>query len=230
MSKITPLTDKQKAVIETLSPRYIWWEPTSYSLTHPYRFVAQIMDLGALTDVVLLLEAFDEDYLRKVLSIAVAGWFQPESWAYWHYKLHLVSISDALPVMPPRVIKVDGELTSLPSMDEPPPFISSPKIQSEEAIPLGKDLPSTVSVCASLADQLIQFVRHNSLDDYLAIIRFLKQGDSLEEGLRVAIHQHQIFAATRCLKQLTYGSSALAKEDKLFLLQAVMVVNIARLK
>lgn len=99
------LTDEQKNVIERLSQRYIWWEPTSYSLSHPYRFVAQVMNFGGLADVVLLLNAFDEDYLRTVLISAKAGWFEPESWAYWHYKLHVTAIGQQVPPLPKRIIE-----------------------------------------------------------------------------------------------------------------------------
>lgn len=63
------------------------------------------MNLGSLSDVILLLSVFDEDYLRAVLINAKAGWFEQESWTYWHYKLHITAIGQQVPPLPQRIIK-----------------------------------------------------------------------------------------------------------------------------
>lgn len=72
-------------------------------MRQPERVAAQVMELGDYDDVQLLSVRLGDDYLREVLAQAEAGWFNPRSWAYWHYRLGMAG-PGRLPAMPQRRI------------------------------------------------------------------------------------------------------------------------------
>ena len=81
-----------------------WWKTADDALEYPERVIAQVMNLGTLTDVCHLLAAFDLEHLRRVLRHAEPGWFNERSWVFWHYRLGLATITAALPPLPIRAI------------------------------------------------------------------------------------------------------------------------------
>ncbi len=86
-----------------LATKYIWWKTPEVAMRQPERVAAQVMELGDYGDVQLLSVRLGDDYLRKVLAQAEAGWFNPRSWAYWHYRLGMAR-PGRLPAMPQRRI------------------------------------------------------------------------------------------------------------------------------
>jgi hypothetical protein len=69
----------------------------------PDRVAAQVMNLGAWDDLLDLVEAAGEDYLRGILRHADAGQLDERSWHYWHYRLGLAEYGvKPVPPMPVR--------------------------------------------------------------------------------------------------------------------------------
>jgi hypothetical protein len=63
------------------------------------------MNIGAWEDVVQMVDAVGEDYLRHVLKTAEAGQLNARSWHYWHYRLGLAEYGTRpVPPMPVRKI------------------------------------------------------------------------------------------------------------------------------
>ncbi len=95
------LTTKQKELLRKFT-HYIWWQSPEVSLNYPERLIAQVMDLGDWNDECQLMDTFGDDILRSVLSQAEAGWFRPKSWAFWNYRLRIVSFDSEPPNLPRR--------------------------------------------------------------------------------------------------------------------------------
>ena len=69
----------------------------------PDRIVSQVMNIGDWEDVVEMVDAVGENYLRKVLEEAEAGQLNARSWHYWHYRLGLAEYGiRPVPPMPAR--------------------------------------------------------------------------------------------------------------------------------
>jgi hypothetical protein len=83
--------------------KYIWWKTPEEAVARPERLYAQVMDIGDYEDVLRLVKLVGEGTLRRVLTHAEAGQFNPRSWAYWHYRLGLIKSRDPVPEMPRRV-------------------------------------------------------------------------------------------------------------------------------
>lgn len=88
--------------IKRLAPAYIWWKKPEEALRYPYRLIAQIMDMGTFEDVQALVAELGTDRLASVVRQAEIGWFRPQSWSYWNYRLGLVDVTDNPPPMPKR--------------------------------------------------------------------------------------------------------------------------------
>ncbi len=95
-----PAIDQQE--LKRFAKRYIWWEAPEVAVELPQRVVARVMNIGDYDDVLKLAELAGDDYLRKVLTHAEIGQFNPRSWHYWHYRLGLASNPDDVPPMPTR--------------------------------------------------------------------------------------------------------------------------------
>lgn len=66
--------------------------------------LAQVLSYTSLPDVCRLMALFPNDYLRTVINHAVAGWFKPQSWHFWHYKLGITPVGGTVPPLPERNI------------------------------------------------------------------------------------------------------------------------------
>ena len=95
---------KQRELLRQWAARYIWWKSPDEALAYPNRILAQVMNLGDYDDVQRMVEAFGEEALREVLRTAEAGQLNERSWAYWHYRLGLVSpqMPGKMPPLPLR--------------------------------------------------------------------------------------------------------------------------------
>ncbi len=80
--------------------RYIWWKSVPEALRYPDRIIAQVMNIGDYDDLLALIDIFGEETLREVIRHAEAGEFNERSWAYWHYRLHLVTLDSQAPIPP----------------------------------------------------------------------------------------------------------------------------------
>lgn len=98
------ISPSQAGLLERWAARYIWWKSVQEALRYPNRIIAQVMNIGDYDDVQALVETFGEKALREIVRNAEAGMFNERSWAYWHYRLGLVSpeASAALPPLPAR--------------------------------------------------------------------------------------------------------------------------------
>jgi hypothetical protein len=92
--KIMPL-------LEQLAEKYIWWKSPIDAAQDPATVIAQVMNMGDYSDVLMMTKALGEPTLCSVLQSAQAGQFNAKSWAYWHYRLGLAAV-DALPSLPQR--------------------------------------------------------------------------------------------------------------------------------
>jgi hypothetical protein len=85
-----------------LARRYIWWEPPQKSLRRPLRVVAQVLDLGTISDCSLVERESGRKAMRESLENAEPGWFGDRSWTYWHYRLGLTPWGAEPPPLPIR--------------------------------------------------------------------------------------------------------------------------------
>jgi hypothetical protein len=91
------------ACLRSLAARYVWWKTPDEAMRLPARVAAQVMNLGDWDDLVAMVEAAGEDYLRYVLKTAEAGQLNARSWHYWHYRLGLADAETMnVPPMPVR--------------------------------------------------------------------------------------------------------------------------------
>jgi hypothetical protein len=89
--------------LKKLAPTYVWWKTPEEAMLYPDRVAAQVMDRGMWNDVIEMIEATGEDYLRDVLTNAEIGQLNPRSWHYWHYRLGLAEYGKVpVPPMPVR--------------------------------------------------------------------------------------------------------------------------------
>lgn len=96
-----PTPAEERALLEPLAARLIWWQPAQESLCRPERVIAQVMELGDYEAVLQLRRALGDRRLCQVLRQAEPGWFSPRSWTYWHRKLGLTP-SGPVPPLPQR--------------------------------------------------------------------------------------------------------------------------------
>lgn len=81
--------------------KYIWFQKPEEAVKYPRRVIAQVMNFGEYDDVLSLSELVGDDALKDVIKNAEAGWFNKQSWNFWHYKLGLAEI-DQVPPLPKR--------------------------------------------------------------------------------------------------------------------------------
>jgi hypothetical protein len=87
--------------LKNLASKYVWWKTPDAAMAMPERVIAQVMNIGDYDDVQTLTHQVPNIVLCNVLTHAQAGQFGPRSWAYWHYRLGLVSV-DHVPPLPTR--------------------------------------------------------------------------------------------------------------------------------
>jgi hypothetical protein len=91
--------------LEKLSARYVWWKTPEAAMLFPDRVAAQVMNIGLWEDVLAMIEATGENYLREVLTNSEIGQLNARSWHYWHYRLGLAHLgTNPVPPMPVRKI------------------------------------------------------------------------------------------------------------------------------
>ena len=88
-------------VIESLAPKYVWWELGVSSEARICRVLAQIMNLGTYDDIRAIEAVCGREELIEVMTRAEPGWFSPRSWDFWRGRLSLAG-NDRVPARPPR--------------------------------------------------------------------------------------------------------------------------------
>jgi|SRR5579863_2655719 len=83
------LSPQALACLRGLAARYVWWKTAEEAMRFPDRVAAQVMNMGDWDDVLELIDAAGEDYLREVVRHAGVGQLSERSWHYWHYRLGL---------------------------------------------------------------------------------------------------------------------------------------------
>ena len=81
---------------------YCWDMDPKDALSSRERVVRRVMDLGVLRDVVSLERMFPREDIVMALKNAPPGALRPRSWAFWHYRLGLVSPGEDAPPEPTR--------------------------------------------------------------------------------------------------------------------------------
>ena len=94
------LTIEQQVLLDGLA-RYIWWRMPDGSPHPPMRLLAQVMDIGTLGVLDRIEATFSVETLAGILAVAQPGWFRPQSWSYWHYRLGIIPTNEE-PPPPPR--------------------------------------------------------------------------------------------------------------------------------
>ena len=97
---VVDLTGEQQAHLDSLA-RYMWWRLPDGSPHPSVRLLAQVMDIGTWEDLCRIEATFDTETLAGVLAVAQPGWFRPQSWSYWHYRLGIIPTNEE-PPPPPR--------------------------------------------------------------------------------------------------------------------------------
>ena len=95
---------KKDEQILMLAKKYCWWKSPADAAKDPLRIVAQVMNLGDFDDLVSMVDCQGEGSLREALLHAEPGMFNPRSWAYWHYRLGVISCDEAPPPLPVRKV------------------------------------------------------------------------------------------------------------------------------
>ena len=81
-------TDKDKELLKYFA-HYVWWEDDEYIISNdPLKIVASAMRDANDIPSFLKLSEFSQDVLKQSLKEAQAGWFDPKSWYFWHYRLY----------------------------------------------------------------------------------------------------------------------------------------------
>lgn len=93
-----PLSCTNATVLRRLARTYVWWKEPDEALRYPKTIASQVMKMGDWKDVMTMVNALDDDYLKQVLQTAQAGQFDEKSWHYWHYRLGLASLGKVPPL------------------------------------------------------------------------------------------------------------------------------------
>lgn len=88
----------------SLAKTYIWWKSPDEALEFPERIITQVMNMGDWTDVRIMEKTIPRETLRDALQNAQAGWLDPPSWHFWHYRLGLAKTERDVPPLPQRRI------------------------------------------------------------------------------------------------------------------------------
>ena len=67
--------------------KYFWWLKPEEALADKRRLALRTMDIGTWEDILLMLEHFAKDDLRRYLLSAQPGEIRPKALPYWFYKL-----------------------------------------------------------------------------------------------------------------------------------------------
>ncbi len=104
-------TEQQIQTAKELSQKYIWWEkPEVFLECDPLFILAQVMNLGTLSDLRLMLENFDKTLLISVLKNAKKGWFDDKRWNFWHLYLGLCEPGEVPPLPKRKIVLPNGEV------------------------------------------------------------------------------------------------------------------------
>lgn len=68
----------------SMARRLVWFMPPEEALKQPYVFLAQVMTLGGVDDVLTVRHQLGTSVFAEVLDSAPAGVFDPRSWSYWN--------------------------------------------------------------------------------------------------------------------------------------------------
>jgi|SRR5579884_2212746 len=88
--------------LDAMAKKYLWWEPVGRKPFEDARIIAQVLNIGDFEDAKAAVEELGEERLRDVVIHAEPGWLSPRSWAFWHYRLGLVSEREAMPPIKKR--------------------------------------------------------------------------------------------------------------------------------
>lgn len=218
------LSSEQYELLMELSFSYIWWASPEESLQYPERLIAQIMNLGTLEDTVKFLLLFSLDDLKYILKIALAGWFLPKSWNFWHLRLGYAL--DNIPPLPRRKLRLNIELP-----EEYQSFGS--QSSTELSFTSIRALTPLSKLTAPLATKLRSLTTQINPQNHLDIYRLLQQGGNLEQGLVDAISIYgSLFTPMWSLKSLVYFNhpelDEIDDEVKNFLIHRVCEVDLGR--
>lgn len=95
-------TDTNALPLRQLARKYLWWKLPDGSPPSARRVIAQVMNIGDFSDVAGLIEAVGEEAFRNVLLSAEPGELSERSWAYWHYRLRMITPDEEPPPLPGR--------------------------------------------------------------------------------------------------------------------------------
>ncbi len=77
----------ERAVLDELARRYVWWRPAEQTLARQEHFLCQLMQLGTPEDIRIAREHFGDDAFRAALRAAPPGVLDARSWNFWHLVL-----------------------------------------------------------------------------------------------------------------------------------------------
>lgn len=91
------IREKINRPIETVAKRLFWWKTPEEALRDETRFLAQVMALGTLDDVLAAQKEYPEEAWKKALRNAPPGVMDARSWHFWHYRFGMTPVP-SLPV------------------------------------------------------------------------------------------------------------------------------------
>lgn len=81
-AKLTP--GMNPGDLESLSRRYVWWQPAEETLVAPDILLRQILKIGTADDYVAARQHWGEEAFRRALVSAPPGSLDERSWVFWH--------------------------------------------------------------------------------------------------------------------------------------------------
>jgi hypothetical protein len=97
------MNNDQYNFLLAMAAKYIWWKTPNEAILFENRVLAQIMNIGDFEDEMNLISLIGKDRLKETIQQAEAGWFSPQSWAFWHRILHITPLNAEVPNLPKRV-------------------------------------------------------------------------------------------------------------------------------
>ena len=90
-----------RQTIAEFGRKYMWWKPVGDEPHSETRIIAQTMNLGTYSDILLLEETVGAAGLVETMRHAQPGWFSARSWEFWRGRLSFAT-GAVIPDHPPR--------------------------------------------------------------------------------------------------------------------------------
>lgn len=96
---------KHPEELERVARRVVWFKSAEDALKEPKLFLAQLMTVGTLRDIVIAMKYYSDEDFESVLADPPPGVFDIRSWNYWNLRYH----REPVPPLPSRNLALQDE-------------------------------------------------------------------------------------------------------------------------